>query len=108
LLTFQDFNEPISSEGTAKGTKVPDAATTTAANLPAYTPSTPAIELTPPPPPPPKPARKTGVDRIAEIQALRDEVNEVMVEDEGAVPDYAQYCYILLQVSSLIDTSTVT
>lgn len=110
LLTFQDFNEPTSSEGTSKGTKVPDApaaaAATTAANISAYTPSTPAIELMPPPPPP-KPAPKTGVDRIAEIQALRDEVNEVMVEDEGAVPDYAQYCHILLQVSSHIDASTV-
>ncbi|KAF8347723.1 hypothetical protein F5887DRAFT_1258289 [Amanita rubescens] len=106
LLTFQDFNEPISSEGTAKGTKVPDAATTnpattTAANIPAYTANTPVIELIPPPPPP-KPARKTGVDRIAEIQALRDEVNEVMVEDEGAVPDYAQYCHILLQDDSML------
>ena len=90
---------------------MPDAATTnpattTAANIPAHTANTPAIELIPPPPPP-KPARKTGVDRIAEIQASRDEVNEVMVEDEGAVADYAQYCHILLQVSSLIDTSTV-
>ena len=48
--------------------------------------------------PPPKPAPKTGVDRIAEMQAMRREVNEVSVEDEGNVDDYAQYCANLLQV----------
>jgi hypothetical protein len=51
-----------------------------------------------PPLPPPKPAPKTGVDRIAEMQAIRREINEVSVEDEGAVDDYAQYCANLLQV----------
>ena len=53
------------------------------------------------PPPPPKPAPKTGIDRIAEMQALRREVNEVSVEDEGGVNDYAQYCANLLEVRKL-------
>lgn len=106
LLTFQDFNEPT-AEATAKGAKVSDTvgaapstnhAATTAANIPAY--AAPVVELMPPPPPP-KPAPKTGVDRIAEMHALRGEVNEVVVEDEGVVPDYAQYCYYLLQVNSI-------
>jgi hypothetical protein len=50
------------------------------------------------PPPPPKPAPKTGIYRIAEMQALRREVNEVSVEDEGGIEDYAQYCANLLWV----------
>ena len=50
------------------------------------------------PGPPPKPPAKTGVDRIAELQAIRDEYNEITVEDEGSVEDYAQYCSILLNV----------
>lgn len=103
LLTFQDFNEPTTPEATAKGAKVSDIVVpapstnhaTTAANIP-------VIELMPPPPPPPRPAPKTGVDRVAEMHALRGEVNEVVVEDEGVVPDYAQYCYNLLQVSFIL------
>jgi len=47
---------------------------------------------------PPKPPAKTGVDRVAELQAIRNEYNEVTVEDEGSVDDYAQYCSILLNV----------
>jgi hypothetical protein len=50
---------------------------------------------------PPKPAPKTGVERIAEMQALRKEVNEVTVDDEGSVNDYARYCANLLQVGNL-------
>ena len=38
----------------------------------------------PPPPPPPKPAKKTGLDRIQEMQALKgEEYNEITVEDYG-------------------------
>jgi len=53
---------------------------------------------------PPKPPAKTGVDRIAELQAIRNEYNEVTVEDEGSVNDYAQYCSILLNVCVLMIT----
>ncbi|KAF8740761.1 hypothetical protein AX14_007398 [Amanita brunnescens Koide BX004] len=107
LLTFQDFNEPT-TEAAAKAQKVPDVvvaaastnpATTTVANIPAY--AAPVVELLPPPPPP-KPAPKAGVDRIAEMHAVRGEVNEVLVEDEGVVPDYAQYCYNLLQDDAML------
>ena len=54
-----------------------------------------------PPPPPPKPAPKTGVDRIAEMQAQNGDYNEVIVEEEGSVNDWAAYCHNLLQVSPL-------
>ena len=50
------------------------------------------------PPPPPKPARKIGVDRIAEMQAMEGEYNEIIISDEGTVHDYAEYCNNLLQV----------
>jgi len=53
---------------------------------------------------PPKPPVKTGVDRVAELQAIRNEYNEVTVEDEGSVNDYAQYCSILLNVCVVIIT----
>jgi hypothetical protein len=51
-----------------------------------------------PPLPPPKPAPKTGVDRIAEMQAMKGEYNEIIISDEGDVHDYAEYCNNLLQV----------
>ena len=51
-----------------------------------------------PPPTPPKPARKTGVERIVEMQAVKGEYNEIIISDEGSVGDYAQYCNKLLQV----------
>ena len=34
------------------------------------------------------------------MQALRKEINEVAVADEGSVNDYAQYCANLLQVEA--------
>ena len=51
-----------------------------------------------PPLPPPKPAPKTGVERIAELQAIKGEYNEIIISDEGDVQDYAEYCNTLLQV----------
>ena len=44
---------------------------------------------------PSKPAPRTGIERIAEMQK---EVNEVEVVEEGAADDYAQYCVKLLEV----------
>jgi hypothetical protein len=62
----------------------------------------PSSSITPvstiPPPPPPKPAPKKGVEKIAEMQAIRGEYNEIMVEDDGQVDDYAKYCSRLLEV----------
>ncbi|KAG7444414.1 uncharacterized protein BT62DRAFT_899698 [Guyanagaster necrorhizus] len=85
LLTFQDTNEsyhgsPRDSEGLVKTKSIP----------------------TLPPPPPPKPPAKTGVDRIAEIQAMRGEINELTVEEEGDIMHYAQYCSNLLQDDAML------
>jgi hypothetical protein len=51
-----------------------------------------------PPAPPPRPAPKTGIDRIAEMHALRYEPNEVTVNEEGSVEDYGEYAEGLLAV----------
>jgi len=51
-----------------------------------------------PPPTPPKPAPRTGVERIVEMQAVKGEYNEIIISDEGSVGEYAQYCNKLLQV----------
>ncbi|KAF8994616.1 hypothetical protein BDZ89DRAFT_1085144 [Hymenopellis radicata] len=55
---------------------------------------TPKDTPTPPPLPPPRPPAKTG--------ALRGEFNEVTVEQEGEVADYAQYCWNLLQDDAML------
>ena len=54
---------------------------------------------------PPKPAPRTGVERVAEMHALRNalgegDVNEVSVWEECDVIDYAQYAERLLNVSA--------
>ena len=84
LLTFQDANEQYH---TPREDSTPV--------------NTPVSSVTVPdkgPPPPPKPAPRTGVARIAEMQMLSGEYNEINVEDEGGVEEYAQYCLNLLQV----------
>ncbi|KAI0060235.1 hypothetical protein BV25DRAFT_1871265 [Artomyces pyxidatus] len=55
-----------------------------------------------PPPPPPKPIPKTGVDRIAEMHALRGEVNEITIVEEGSIPDYAQHAAGLLDDEAML------
>ena len=50
------------------------------------------------PPPPPRPAPKTGVDRIAEMHAMRYEPNEVTVNEEGSIENYGEYAEGLLAV----------
>ena len=47
---------------------------------------------------PPKPEPRVGIERIAEMQAYKGEVNEVVVEDEGEVEDYAGHGWNLLKV----------
>ncbi|TFK71367.1 hypothetical protein BDN72DRAFT_765091 [Pluteus cervinus] len=54
------------------------------------------------PTPPPKPAPKTGVDRIADMQAMKEEVNVITVEDEGDIEDYAHYCCKLLEDDAML------
>ncbi|KAF7315274.1 hypothetical protein MIND_00041800 [Mycena indigotica] len=50
---------------------------------------------------PPKPQR-TGIDRIAELQALRNQFNEVTVADEGSVEDYGAYCSKLFEDDAML------
>ncbi|KAF8992577.1 hypothetical protein BDZ89DRAFT_1086162 [Hymenopellis radicata] len=91
LLTFQDANEAHHSTPKDESpTPILGAR------------KTPKDTPTPPPLPPPRPPAKTGVDRIAELQALRGEFNEVTVEQEGEVADYAQYCWNLLQDDAML------
>ncbi|KXN86622.1 hypothetical protein AN958_09926 [Leucoagaricus sp. SymC.cos] len=95
LLTFSDSNEayhpPVPAASTTKSTPSSDGPK-----------PDPSSEAAPKPPPPPKPAPKTGVDRIAELQAIRGEYNEVTVEDEGIIQDYAQYCSNLLSDDAML------
>jgi hypothetical protein len=53
------------------------------------------------PPVPPKPEPRVGVERIAEMQAYQGEVNELVVEDEGEIEDYAAHGWNLLEVRRL-------
>ncbi|KAH8832783.1 hypothetical protein DL96DRAFT_1583341 [Flagelloscypha sp. PMI_526] len=92
LMTLNDSNQDYHEGGS--GLSLPRRKSATAAA------ARPAVLSDSPPPPvpskPPLPAAKTGIDRIAELQALRSEPNEVNVEDEGTVDAYAEYCYNLL------------
>ncbi|EEB92072.1 hypothetical protein MPER_09472, partial [Moniliophthora perniciosa FA553] len=89
LLTFQDSNDAYHSKDNSK------------ASTPVVL--TPPTALSPSPPPlPPKPDPETGVNRIAEMQAVRGELNEVTVEDEGSIDDYANYCWGLLQDDAML------
>ena len=105
LLTFQDSNDQYHSP--REELPLPP--------IPATAPKPPpllrnASASTAAPTPPPKPAPKTGLARITEMQMLRGEYNEIIVEEEGKVEDYAQYCWNLLQVTHLdhADNSELT
>lgn len=63
-----------------------------------------------PPPLPPKPEPKVGVDRVAEVHAVRaaqgeGEANEVLVEEEGMAEDYAEYAETLLRDDAMLFVS---
>ncbi|KAF8817519.1 hypothetical protein BYT27DRAFT_7247391 [Phlegmacium glaucopus] len=97
LLTFQDSNEVHRSPDPIPPPPPPPP--------PSNVPSPvvlvgPTIDI--PPPPPPKPAPKTGVERIAELQAIKGEYNEIIISDEGNVQDYAEYCNKLLQDDAML------
>jgi len=75
-------------------------------NLANSAPSQPFI-LSPPlkseaPPTPSRPAPKTGIDRIAEMHAMRDEPNEVTVNEEGSVENYGEYAEGLLADDAML------
>ena len=80
LLTFQDLTAPNSAQSESQAASPPPPAQAEA------------------PSPPPRPAPKTGVDRIAELHAMRHEPNEVMVNEEGSVENYGEYAEGLLAV----------
>jgi hypothetical protein len=82
LLTFQDLSVPNNAPSTEPSV-----------------PSPPSVHVEPAPPLPPRPAPKTGVDRVAEMHAMRYEPNEVTVDGEGSVDDYGEYAEGLLAVS---------
>jgi hypothetical protein len=58
----------------------------------------PPVQAEAAPPLPPRPAPKTGVDRVAEMHAMRYEPNEVTVDGEGSVENYGEYAEGLLAV----------
>ncbi|KAK7466359.1 hypothetical protein VKT23_005086 [Stygiomarasmius scandens] len=91
LFIFQDANE---FAHLSKEEKRKNSSSSLISSSPSQSP--------PPPPLPSKPEPKTGVDRIAEMQAIRGEVNEVTVEEEGDVSDYASYCWNLLQDDAML------
>lgn len=96
LLTFQDTNEAHHSKNEGASQSPPSTMARIASISVAGMSVAGMSEK--PPPPPPKPAPKTGIDRIAEIQAATGDYNEVTIEDEGSIQDYAQYCSNLLEV----------
>ncbi|KAF7794379.1 hypothetical protein EIP86_005513 [Pleurotus ostreatoroseus] len=67
------------------------------------------LQLTPDAPPalPPKPAPRAGVERIAEMHAVRvasgeGEANEVIVDNEGSVEEYARYVEGMLKDGAIL------
>ena len=87
LLTFQDLSGAYHDPDVGNGNSPPSHS------------RQPSSSNTSAPPPPPKPAPKTGVERIVEMQAMRGEINEITVEDEVNASHYAEYCAQLLQVN---------
>ena len=110
LLTFQDTNDayhtaaPESSTPTATVSRaVPGLFGTSRRTSDAAPDGEALLPTAPPPPLPPKPAPRTGVDRVAEVHTIRAAqgegmVNEVLVDEEGTVEDYAEYAERLLKV----------
>jgi len=100
LLTFQDANEAAHTPEPSNSSTNPLSRTATAFASSTVSPLPPSSDA--PPPPPPKPAPKTGVDRIAEMQAIKGEYNEIVISDEGSIQDYASYCNRLLQDDAML------
>ncbi|KAF8266153.1 hypothetical protein EI94DRAFT_1733905 [Lactarius quietus] len=62
----------------------------------------PPVQPEAPPSPPPRPAPKTGINRIAEMHAMRYEPNEVTVNEEGTIEDYGEYAEALLADDAML------
>lgn len=107
LLTFQDASDSFhESPNDSNPTSPPAVLAATTSALKSFTDMTARKvsggPTSSPPVPPPKPAPKTGVERVAEIQASRGEVNEVLIVDECSFKDYAQYCARMLQDEAML------
>ncbi|KAG1854833.1 hypothetical protein DFJ58DRAFT_660192 [Suillus subalutaceus] len=104
LLTFQDVSDSYHESPNESNTTSLPAATTSA--LKSFTEKT-ARKVSggptcSPPVVPPKPKPKIGVERVAEIQASRGQVNEVTIIDECSPKDYAQYCARMLRDEAML------
>ncbi|KAF4593156.1 hypothetical protein EYR38_008868 [Pleurotus pulmonarius] len=100
LLTFHDANDTYHKDG-----EPPSATsffgvrrTTSEATVAESS----AAGQSAPPTLPPKPTPRGGIDRIAEMQAIQGEYNEVTVTEEGSIEDYGQYCFNLLQDDAIL------
>jgi len=71
-------------------------------NTPSAEFSVPSPQAEAAPPIPPRPAPKTGVDRVAEMHAMRYEPNEVTVDGEGSVENYGEYAEGLLADEAML------
>jgi hypothetical protein len=89
LLTFQDM-----STGAANN----ESSVIPSPHVHLQAEATAAVAVAAAPPVPPRPAPKTGVDRVAEMHAMRYEPNEVTVDGEGSVENYGEYAEGLLAV----------
>lgn len=56
----------------------------------------PPLPLKPPIP------ETTGIDKVAEAHAMRGDVNEITIEEDGSVEDYAQYALGLLEDDAML------
>ncbi|EKM50235.1 uncharacterized protein PHACADRAFT_264854 [Phanerochaete carnosa HHB-10118-sp] len=115
LLTFQDSNEayhtpssdPPTPAQTSSGLSGFFGTVRRASDTTLQTLSKQTSEVDAPPPLPPKPEPRVGVERIAEVHAIRaaqgeGESNEVLVADEGTIEDYAKYAEGLLKDDSML------
>ncbi|KAI0742057.1 hypothetical protein C8Q80DRAFT_1274377 [Daedaleopsis nitida] len=95
LLTFQDLNETYHTP--KDGTTPPATSTSTSAP-------------TEPPALPPKPEPRKGIDRVAELHAVRTaqgegDANEIEVGEECGIEDYARYAERLLTDEAMLFVS---
>lgn len=107
LLTFQDVSDSYhDSPNESNAMSPPAALAATTSALKSFTEMTARKvsggPTSSPPVVPPKPTPKTGVERVAEIQASRGEVNEVLIVDECSAKDYAQYCARMLRDEAML------
>ncbi|KAI0819584.1 hypothetical protein BC628DRAFT_1401730 [Trametes gibbosa] len=113
LLTFQDLNEtyhvPRSntspSESTTTLAAVPTAGLANRLGLSRQPSQT--LPTASPPAVPPRPEPRTGIERVAEMHAVRTaqgegDANEIEVGEECVVDDYAQYAERLLNDEAML------